>query len=208
MTRLLRILLNAATVLSQLVGGAAAILWVRSHAQADRLALSWWSEFEQEVEFGDHCEISTAPGLLLIRHTCWMPLRRATGNEAKFEWQWGDVRDVLANAHWVRRNCPIVPNDPEQRWASLPFWRRGYDHAFAQGCGFAVRHVALRFWFILLVSAILPLVRVGLRTLRRGGRRSGCCPVCGYDLRATPQRCPECGTAVAGGRSAMAGRRS
>ena len=48
-------------------------------------------------------------------------------------------------------------------------------------------------WGIALLLAFLPAAR--LRSwLRARHKRLGICPQCGYDLRATPDRCPECGS--------------
>jgi hypothetical protein len=66
------------------------------------------------------------------------------------------------------------------------------------------RHT-LRFgfsWWILFITfSILPLGRFTAFAMRlrrrRARRRDSRCLACGYDLRATPDRCPECGTAAA-----------
>jgi hypothetical protein len=54
--------------------------------------------------------------------------------------------------------------------------------------------VGVPFWLLILVFA-MPWLRAGLGWIRRRSlTRAGRCPKCGYDLRATPTRCPECGS--------------
>ena len=56
------------------------------------------------------------------------------------------------------------------------------------------RIISVPFWFITLLSGLW-LIRVFLKWRSRFPK--GHCQKCGYDLRATPERCPECGTETA-----------
>jgi hypothetical protein len=61
------------------------------------------------------------------------------------------------------------------------------------------RGVVLPYWSLCVAAAVLPIGRASLAVYafqrRRRLNRVGLCRRCGYDLRATPERCPECGAA-------------
>ena len=67
-------------------------------------------------------------------------------------------------------------------------WGDAPDGAYHQ-------QVLISGWLLTAILALMPMV--ALARWYRSRRIPGCCPVCGYDVRATPDRCPECGAAPA-----------
>jgi hypothetical protein len=62
--------------------------------------------------------------------------------------------------------------------------------AYVDGSG---RMVVVPHLWLVALFAVLPLGRLVRRRRSARATRKGVCRVCGYDLRTTPERCPECG---------------
>jgi hypothetical protein len=57
-------------------------------------------------------------------------------------------------------------------------------------------NLELPYWLLTASALLLPVVRAEIwrrERMRLRRRNLGQCPSCGYDLRATSERCPECG---------------
>ena len=106
---------------------------------------------------------------------------------------WFDDADGVVPGRWSVRpqasSAPVYHLYPRAQVASgIPFLLR-FGHI-----GAAHHRLWLRY-----PPLIAAAVGTGVVLLRHGRRPHppGCCRRCGYDLRSSPDRCPECGTAVA-----------
>ena len=117
---------------------------------------------------------------------------------------------------WIAIAKGEVAHVTTRSWPDLrdPLWGETYDNeGIGHGTGGGWRTVLndngslsgqyeywsyVRFWLLAAAFAILPMGSLIHRGLTRKRWQIGLCPSCGYDLRATPGRCPECGAAVTG----------
>jgi hypothetical protein len=157
-----------ATALSLLLCVATAVLWARSYGCCDDLeyARLW------QVNSPDNDPPTDRYVRLILG---------STKGEVQVElgYEWMDARYLPA---WKHVAGPPI----NSRVPSAGFFFSDLPHSV---------YVACPWWSLTCITTVLP---VGF-AVRRWSRRSQLpseCPICGYDLRATRDRCPECGTVV------------
>jgi hypothetical protein len=75
----------------------------------------------------------------------------------------------------------------------------GFRYGGLRGPNGSLYNVAVPHWLPVGLLMIPPMTWLVTERRRRRRPRRGRCAKCGYDLRATPGRCPECGTRTVAG---------
>lgn len=155
---------------------AIVILWVRSDRHGDVVSYA--------DALGSRCSIESINGAADLSWdrasaveqegwsgTFWLM-------QPRIEPQWNDL--------------PLLAPHPHTDWrfGGLTFGSSPSRNGVEKG-------VTIPYWMLALVCGALPISMGAFRIRRaRAEMRTGLCPICGYDLRASKDRCPECGTAI------------
>ena len=204
MRRLAFSLFTLCAIVSAVALVATCGLWIRSYWVGDQYYRSRWTF----IRTPDGPGVQPGSGRLNERAVWLISGRGGIAVDLRFQdmtFPWR-IDNVPLPADETRRISgePTYPSfgtmPPTTRLARMGF---GHYSAAAGGGGYSgpIAATAHRVWFpiwsaavVTAVSPALWLSRYGVSGWRRRRRtRAGLCGQCGYDLRASPGRCPECG---------------
>lgn len=192
MRRLIRLLLTTLAALSLILFAASAGLWVLSYQVGDQIYWShWWIQGLTSNESA--WWLMDGRGGAGVGHRVQSALQRPE-NLANFK----HLVDHPESS-WKRERPAKPLFFPQPGDGILRRW--GFRHdadptptAFAySGVAGYYREWDAPFWSLCLFFAISPTAWLLAARRRKKAIREGLCTKCGYDLRATPERCPECG---------------
>ena len=157
--------------LSLLLFVAVLVLWVRSYFASDHVTYAYFRA-RQDGRLYRRVDCQAGRGGVLIRYMrSDSPLQGAAPDHVGWSGESSAPTKVTAGSgHYAGFGY--------NSYNSPPFYRDG--------------HIAFPHWFAALLF-MLPAIPLLRRRLRRRVP-PGHCARCGYDLRATPDRCPECGS--------------
>jgi hypothetical protein len=182
--RMKRRLLNFLTALSLAQSVAVVALWVRSTFVTD-VFLRWTFQDEGErTIWYQRCTVIGRGGVGF----CQVSQR---GRPDSFR----DEVARLTERPFPWHTATRPPKYPDFRVAGRRRGWGGFHYASMDAnASLAAFEIVAPVWSVLPPLALLPALRAGRWWRLQKTARPGHCRRCDYDLRATPGRCPECGT--------------
>jgi hypothetical protein len=182
----LRMTLIGATMLSAALFVAMCSLLVRSYFKLDLVGIpissvpdphTAMTPFGYSETFNGN--MTTSAYVASSRGKLWFRWKRRWSNRS--------VNRVL---QWrIAEAVDVEKADPDCR----PSYRHNAALGFSLCRGMDYLRLGLPEWFLAGITAILPLARLSRKMRARRRAKANLCVARGYDLRASPNRCPECG---------------
>ena len=180
-------MLNRVTSLSLLACVAVLTLWVRSHWYEDVIGRTWHH---------GSAHVNSYRGRLTLRVSN-LPDRGATFRHVDRLDGTDEIPPRFLRTRWNRMGF-VFQEDRHPR--AQPAWDKILAARGRRSFLLRTRHAGVPHWLLAALLAVAPVARVPGVVVRRRGRRLGLCAACGYDLRTTRRRCPECGDMPPGAR--------